>query len=164
MNPSWAHKTTTCKGCGESIFPGQRRLNWKFRKKEYTYIFRYHFDCGVAKMNSWYEDNPYQKPKAGRKSGSKLGLTVNETSERNKVLSKIRSHIVHYTERNPIMKHVEGYGSFIDPIRVKRFVAKYKELCAQLENLGGVPEKYKDYDAEALLEEIKQKYPNKERK
>jgi len=161
MKPVIAVRTTICYECRDPIFPGARRLSDVFRVRaggEKSILVRRHFhydrpdEPGISCFNTWSEkqfDGMIQNTTSNNPSGRPpLGLTINEMTERTKLLRKVHNQIDYYITKGHLDLSTPKYITEIRPADVKKakkFIENIQQALARINQLGGIPPKYEGY-------------------
>jgi len=77
-----------------------------------------------------------------------LGLTINEMTERTKLLRKVHNQIDYYITKGHLDLSTPKYITEIRPADVKKakkFIENIQQALARINQLGGIPPKYEGY-------------------
>lgn len=159
-----AQKTTKCHHCKEDILPGQERLEDMTRMgrstngqdtKAIQMIRRhFHFDspsqfesersCYDLYAIGVFEKLPHEIRTNHPQGRPRLDLTSAQTIERNKILKYIGNQVSYYLPKINLTQSVLLLNvAKADVRRAENFRKNLTTAVTRLQQLGGVPEKYK---------------------
>jgi hypothetical protein len=162
MRPVIAQKTTTCIYCKEPITPGSERLTDVIRIKptgaensKFRYTRRhYHYrspntgqSCFDTFAKEQFEKLDHTVKAHNPKGRPPLDMSEEDKRTRLKLLRKLHNQINYYISRNNLDYTKQFTLQNIDSRLVKRaerFHDNLREIYAQLELVGGVPNKTKE--------------------
>jgi hypothetical protein len=161
MKPVIAQRTTECYYCKLPIKPGEKRLtdvlprSGRGQEKKFYITRHFHFkqeNQDKSCLELWAEDIFETLPTRFRSNNPRgrpsLGLSEEATRKRNSLLKRIQNQIRYYIIQGNLDLTEPKYITEIssqDVKRAERFRDNLVSAIKLLEDVGGVPEKYKKY-------------------
>jgi len=144
MKAIWAKRQTKCSYCGDFILKGMKRVDELIVGHGGSYIrVHYHWEnppCFQLKVDGWFMANPFEETHTnGRKPT--LDLIPEDRIYRKKLLTRMSALRAYYMPRLNLQSSVEGLSEK-DLKRLEAFAKQFDAIRAELEGVGGVPQKY----------------------
>lgn len=163
MRPVIAQKRTRCYWCKENIPAGSKRLTDTITKKhkgEKRYFTRhFHFqkeDQEGSCLELWavkvFERLPIGVRTNNPRGRPQLDLSTEERTRRTKLLKSLRNQFRYYVSQGnmDLMPKYPNEMDVADVRKAKKFHNNLGRIFDELREVGGIPDRYKDYANQAV--------------